>query len=636
MKQVFSFLILLLFISSVLSQDNLFWIGGSGSWNDPDHWSLESGGTPAGLTPNEITDVFFDENSFSGIADSVSIDTDWGVNGFCNNMYWEPGVNTQPVFIGNENTNLFITGSMHLSINMDYQFEGVINFNSIYGNPLQTDTIQTSGNILLNNVLFDGINGSWILTSDLTTGNSIYLIHGSLNTNGKQLECGSFISDYQNARTLNIQNSTINLLDDEQYAWITDGTNLSLIADNSQIFVDGDNATFKTQNGPLQAFADIFLMGLLDSIENSDNQVSFEKIFMNGHVGSIDGDFIADSIFISNENCELKGISEIGVVITDSAQTLIQGSHHIERLLANNMLHINGSNYINYGKFFRDCLFLGENTFDTLILFPGEMGNWFHFESGKTQTIMDSLFIRGNYCTNLSIYSTNPQEMAYIRKDYGEHNVSCDFLIISNVAALSDSINFYAGNNSTAVPDPNNPPHDWIFENDPSYIYGFGGSNINPCIGDTLVLDASCFNGDDFTQYYWNGSTTPGGITYEVTETSQVTITVQYFEDCYVVDHIDVVFDSCENSIRKNLLNSKVKIYPNPSDGIFTLEIEDNIKYIEFSLWSLKGAMFYNEKIRSIGRVTTRSFDFSYLKKGIYYARIMVDHSIITKKVIIR
>ena len=46
---------------------NLYWVGGSGNFNDPSHWSLTSGGTSSNLVPNSATDVIFDNKSGSDL-----------------------------------------------------------------------------------------------------------------------------------------------------------------------------------------------------------------------------------------------------------------------------------------------------------------------------------------------------------------------------------------------------------------------------------------------------------------------------------------------------------------------------------------------------------------------------------------
>ena len=54
---------LLLFkVYSTLST-NLYWVGGTGAWNQPKHWSSVSGGVSGTIIPSMNDNVFFDENS---------------------------------------------------------------------------------------------------------------------------------------------------------------------------------------------------------------------------------------------------------------------------------------------------------------------------------------------------------------------------------------------------------------------------------------------------------------------------------------------------------------------------------------------------------------------------------------------
>ena len=56
-------LLFLLFLYSALNSQTLYWVGGSGNFNDANHWSLSSGGAVANLIPNSNTDVVFDDGS---------------------------------------------------------------------------------------------------------------------------------------------------------------------------------------------------------------------------------------------------------------------------------------------------------------------------------------------------------------------------------------------------------------------------------------------------------------------------------------------------------------------------------------------------------------------------------------------
>jgi gliding motility-associated-like protein len=57
---ILNFLLLFFILNA---QKTLYWIGGTGKWNDPQHWSLTSGGIPCGHLPDANTKVIIDENS---------------------------------------------------------------------------------------------------------------------------------------------------------------------------------------------------------------------------------------------------------------------------------------------------------------------------------------------------------------------------------------------------------------------------------------------------------------------------------------------------------------------------------------------------------------------------------------------
>ncbi len=63
-KKYFIFcFIFIIYFPFTYSQKNLYWVGGSGKWNDPKHWSLESGGRADNIIPDKNCTVIFDENS---------------------------------------------------------------------------------------------------------------------------------------------------------------------------------------------------------------------------------------------------------------------------------------------------------------------------------------------------------------------------------------------------------------------------------------------------------------------------------------------------------------------------------------------------------------------------------------------
>jgi gliding motility-associated-like protein len=535
-----------------LTEDqNYYWVGGTGNWGDWNHWSFTSGGVPIPeqCTPKEINTVIFDDNSFLTGSDTVTVDVK---NAYCNSMYWKNSSMYDPLFINSDTTSgLYIYGSLELSHSMNYAYSGTIFFDQFNDPLVLADTITTRGNLFLNHIRFQGINDEVVLGDDVTMFidppnsifRSVFLEHGALVLNGNHLSTAGFYSTYKNNRTLNMVNSDVTLRYDYGKAWRVNGANLNLFAHNSNIYNQSLQGSMMTENGDYLKYHNVYLNGFTDSLANLNNVVEYNIISANEIWGIITGDFIADTILLRGQYSGIYKKSKTNVVIIDTASGSINQNHLINKCIVNRYGEINGSNYIKYCVFYDDGKFTGNNDFDTLILFPGGgntqyQGNWFTFQSDSTQTIHDSLYIRGNQCSSITLISTNTSKLAYLKKDKPGYDVSCDYLDIYNVSAVDDFVDFYAGDYSKALPDPTNPPPGWIFENAQGYVYGFNGRTERFCEGTEFVIDAGDFNGDTYTQYFWQGSPLPGDDTYTITEPGIYHIQVQYFEGCTVDDYI--------------------------------------------------------------------------------------------------
>lgn len=640
MKHLLNFLCFFFLINTLLSQDNYYWVGGSGNWSDLNHWQLENGTIPSSL-PHEINTVIFNENSFVAEEDFVNIDI---LHVYCKDMLWE-NIPFNVWLSGGDTSILHIYGSLMFHENVINEFFGKFWFDALIGDTGKT--IELNGVAFRNSIFFIGIEGEWDLMDDLWMNNAalventgqIYFEHGSLNTNGHEIHCSSFHSNYTNLRTLNIENSTIYLYQQgEMNCWEINHETLNLLAEGSTIIIHEDQSLFVAVNGINPQYGSLLLNGFANKIENT-GELYFQKIQVDENFCDLGSNFSANSVIINGNNCSIGLGAEINNLVVNAQQFTIPEGLYIKRLISEDHITISGSNYIEYGHFSGDVYFMGNNTFDTLILAPTSvpsiLGSRFTFQSGTTQTINDSLYLRGHYCQNLTVCSSDLQELAYIRKDNGDHDVQCDFLHIQKVGALSETLNFYAGENSIAIPNPDDPPPGWIFENGSNYTYGFGGATNEACWGDTIVLDATNFNGDEETLYFWNGNTIPGEITYEVTEPATVSIIVMYTEGCYVADYATIEFDSCENSITYNSLDKLIKLYPNPTNGILNLEVTEIVDEFEFSLFNSMGVLLIHEEIKPTSKIGEHIFDFSHLNMGVYIAQLAFKGRSFVRKVII-
>jgi hypothetical protein len=235
------------------ASQNLYWVGGSGNWNDAAHWSLTQGGAGGACVPTQADNVFFTTGSFTAGSKVVTIN----VAAFCKNMNWT-GAGFTPVLNGTSDLNIY--GSLTLISAMNIAgFSGKTYFKGTStGN-----AVTSAGKTFNNQVYFDGAGGSWVLQDALNAGaNSIFLVSGGLNTNGKTVICYDFIANYTFPIQLTLGSSSINLSGTQ---WITTAPAYSLNAGTSSInfsglgnFNGGVNKTYyniafqsTTQNGTL-------------------------------------------------------------------------------------------------------------------------------------------------------------------------------------------------------------------------------------------------------------------------------------------------------------------------------------------------------------------------------------------------
>lgn len=237
MKKSLQFILSLFLLISLNSEAaNRYWVGGAGAWSNTAHWSTNSGGKGGASVPTSEDNVFIDNHSFSTPAQSLKIQGE----AICANFKWN-AVNA--ILDGTIESNLSVFGSFSFSAQVTNNFKGKINFRS----SLQDNKITTAGKLFKGDLVFDGT-GSWILNDGLRTAatSSVYLVRGSLNTNGKTISCGSFISNGEGTKSLNISNSIITIEND----WnLSEAKTLEFEAANSELRLKkGSSKNFKPGN----------------------------------------------------------------------------------------------------------------------------------------------------------------------------------------------------------------------------------------------------------------------------------------------------------------------------------------------------------------------------------------------------
>ncbi|MEL7159546.1 MAG: gliding motility-associated C-terminal domain-containing protein, partial [Bacteroidota bacterium] len=182
--------------------EDFFWIGGTGNWNDPAHWSATSGGPTNGCVPSVTDNVFFDANSFTGPGQTVTINVE---NAACRNMTWT-GATGNPNFSGPEDHRMRIAGSLTFVQAMNHDFAGDYVFSARDAGHVITSARQRFNR----NVTFDG-SGEWSLGDSLYVFEAIDLEAGTLRTADQPVNANFLRSRNAQPRGLFLGNSYVNL-----------------------------------------------------------------------------------------------------------------------------------------------------------------------------------------------------------------------------------------------------------------------------------------------------------------------------------------------------------------------------------------------------------------------------------------
>lgn len=149
---------LLLFIVLVtvgyVNAQTLYWVGGSGNFNDGNHWSLVSGGNPANVNPSNKSNLIFDDkSSLNNLVINIT-----GLN-YVNSIKF---LNTSNDFhiTGSSLSSLHCRGDFILNNRTYFEANTSLIFSS---STTQYNDVNFSGKYLKTNVLFE--DGNWNLQS---------------------------------------------------------------------------------------------------------------------------------------------------------------------------------------------------------------------------------------------------------------------------------------------------------------------------------------------------------------------------------------------------------------------------------------------------------------------------------------
>ena len=201
----------------------LYWINGTGNWNDVSHWSTISGTSQDNCVPTEVDTVIFDNNSVFN-HDSVIIT----LNSKCKTFIWSSSDTAS------FNYDVYDNGlSIYQSIIVNNPSSIIFNFRYLhfYSNS-PGNIINTNGAEFYPETDFSG-SGEWDFQSTYITNNPLIIRGGTLRTNGNTIKAGSVFFDLEQHATFHLDTSLM-----EINTWNRTAQPFSLI-------IDAVNANFK-------------------------------------------------------------------------------------------------------------------------------------------------------------------------------------------------------------------------------------------------------------------------------------------------------------------------------------------------------------------------------------------------------
>lgn len=306
-KRIYTSLLFILFLIINCTASDLYWIGGSGDWNDNSHWSTTDGGPSAGMIPDNRTTAIFTPSSFNGRPATVTIQPgDWEVENITFN-----NISSSPIlrFAGtafNNKANLIIFGNLTLHPNLQLDqsdhtwiFDGDIDHR-----------IFTAGKDIIQ-VEFRNENGTFYLQDDLDISGRLLLVAGTIESQNYDISCDVLIvsgssGGTQFTKLMNMGTSEIDCNDfDARFnygSFTMSGTPTIKV----RTF---DGGAGQTQSGFRPYYHNIILKNYEPSIQLADNNFKcfdcdIHKIIIEDTaVTRLNGDFVLlDDLEIQNLN----------------------------------------------------------------------------------------------------------------------------------------------------------------------------------------------------------------------------------------------------------------------------------------------------------------------------------------------
>ena len=156
------------------------------------------------------------------------------------------------------------------------------------------------------------------------------------------------------------------------------------------------------------------------------------------------------------------------------------------------------------------------------------------------------------------------------------------------------------------------------------------GSDTTICANHTIILQAD----STYSSYLWSTGDTGYTITVDTTGVGIAVgtywVEVTDSNGCTKRDSIIITFDPCTGI--NDYDSPYINIFPNPSNGTFTISLTGINEAVELRVINLQGQVVYKEANCTNG---TKQLDISNYPKGVYFLKLMGEELIAVEKVVV-
>ncbi len=162
------------------------------------------------------------------------------------------------------------------------------------------------------------------------------------------------------------------------------------------------------------------------------------------------------------------------------------------------------------------------------------------------------------------------------------------------------------------------------------------GNDTTICNNAVLTLDA----GNPDAAYLWSTGETTQTIIINADEyeygTHTFSVDVTSTAGCESSDEINVEIKDC-TSIDENEQTVKLAVFPNPSNGVFSLQLNTlNTQTVTIRVTDLTGKTVYRSEEIKVSGTYSQRIDLTQLSGGVYNVFVIGDNGVAEKKVVIR